>query len=89
MSALYHLKDNGIIIDSPGVRDFTPINNSIDEITYGFRDVRQFSGGCKFSNCSHLNEPGCAMKQAVADGKLNEQRFNNYLRMVQEFNEKE
>lgn len=89
VSALYHLKDNGIIIDSPGVRDFTPINNSIDEITYGFKDVRQFSGGCKFSNCSHTNEPGCAMKQAVAEGKLNEQRFNNYLRMVQEFNEKE
>jgi len=89
VSALYHLKDNGIIIDSPGVRDFTPINNSIDEITYGFKDVRQFSGGCKFSNCSHINEPGCAMKKAVADGKLNPQRFNNYLRMVQEFNEKE
>ncbi len=89
VSALYHLKDNGIIIDSPGVRDFTPINNSIDEITFGFRDARQFSGGCKFSNCSHLNEPGCAMKQAVADGKLNEQRFNNYLRLVQEFYEKE
>jgi len=89
VSALYHLKDNGIIIDSPGVRDFTPINNSIDEITYGFKDVRQFSGGCKFSNCSHTNEPGCAMKQAVADGKLNEQRFNNYLRLIQEFNEKE
>ncbi len=89
VSALYHLKDNGIIIDSPGVRDFTPINNSIDEITYGFKDVRQFSGGCKFSNCSHTNEPDCAMKQALADGKLNPQRFNNYLRMLQEFNEKE
>jgi ribosome biogenesis GTPase len=89
VSALYHLKDNGIIIDSPGVRDFTPINNSRDEITNGFIDVRQFSGACKFSNCSHKNEPGCAMKQAVADGHLNEQRFNNYLRMLDEFDEKE
>jgi len=89
VSALYHLKDNGIIIDSPGVRDFTPINKSINEITCGFKDVRQFNGGCKFSNCSHQNEPGCAMKQAVADGRLNEQRFNNYLRLIEEFNEKE
>ena len=89
VSAFYHLKDNGIIIDSPGVRDFTPINKSIDEITYGFKDVRQFNGSCKFSNCSHRNEPGCAMKQAVADGELNEQRFNNYLRLVDEFNEKD
>jgi len=87
VSALYHLKDDGIIIDSPGVRDFTPTNKSLDEITYGFVDVRQFNGACKFSNCSHHNEPGCAMNQAVNDGRLNEQRFNNYLRLVQEFNE--
>jgi len=89
VSALYHLKDNGIIIDSPGVRDFTPINNSIDEITHGFKDVRKFSGACKFSNCSHTNEPGCAMRKAVSDGVLDEQRFNNYLRLIQEFNEQQ
>jgi len=89
VSALYHLKCNGIIIDSPGVRDFTPINNSISEITHGFADVRKFYGACKFSNCSHTNEPGCAMKKAVSDGLLNEQRFNNYLRMLQEFHEQQ
>lgn len=89
VSALYHLKDNGIIIDSPGVRDFTPINNSRDEITNGFIDVRKFDGACKFSNCSHKHEPGCAMRQAVADGRLNQQRFNNYLRMLDEFSQKE
>ena len=89
VSALYHLKGNGIIIDSPGVRDFTPINNSISEITHGFADVRKFNGACKFSNCSHTNEPGCAMKKAVSDGLLNEQRFNNYLRMLQEFHEQQ
>jgi len=89
VSALYHLKDNGIIIDSPGVRDFTPINKSLNEITNGFVDVRRFNGACKFTNCSHTNEPGCAMKQAVSDGELDEQRFNNYLRLIQEFKEKE
>lgn len=87
VSALYHLKGNGIIIDSPGVRDFTPINNSIEEITHGFIDVRKFNGACKFTNCSHTNEPDCAMKQAVAEGNLNKQRFNNYLRLVEEFNQ--
>ncbi len=87
VSALYHLDNNGIIIDSPGVRDFTPTNASIEEITHGFIDVRKFNGLCKFSNCSHHNEPGCAMKQAVADGKLNRQRLNNYLRLIDEFNE--
>ena len=87
VSAFYHLKDGGIIIDSPGVRDFTPINKSQDEITKGFADVRKYSGACKFTNCSHKNEPHCALKQAVAEGNLNEQRFNNYLRLLEEFNE--
>jgi len=86
VSALYHLKDNGIIIDSPGVRDFTPINKTQEEITHGFIDVRKFNGVCKFANCSHQNEPGCAMKEAVKNGDLNPQRFNNYLRSVAEFN---
>lgn len=89
VSALYHLKCNGVIIDSPGVRDFTPINNSLLEITNGFVDIRQFNGACKFSNCSHTNEPGCAMRKAVSDGLLNEQRFNNYHRMLQEFHEQQ
>lgn len=87
VSVLYHLRDNGVIIDSPGVRDFTPINNSQDEITNGFIDVRKFNGKCKFKNCRHNNEPGCTMKQAVEDNELNEQRFNNYLRLINEFNE--
>jgi len=87
VSALYHLKDNGIIIDSPGVRDFTPINQNQDEITNGFIDIRKLSGTCKFKNCSHTSEPECAMKKAVDDGSLSAQRFNNYLRMIEEFKE--
>jgi len=85
VSALYHLKDNGTIIDSPGVRDFTPINKNLEEISNGFVEIRPFTGRCKFSNCSHLNEPGCAVRQAVNDGAVSQQRFNSYLRMVEEF----
>lgn len=85
VSALYHLENNGIIIDSPGVRDFTPINNSIEEISNGFVDIRQLIGRCKFTNCSHTNEPGCAIKRSVADEVTNSLRFENYLRMSDEF----
>lgn len=85
VSAFYHLDNDGIIIDSPGVRDFTPSSDSIEEITNGFIDVRKFNGACKFTNCSHTNEPGCAMKQAVSDGHLNTLRFKNYLRMIEDF----
>jgi len=86
VSALYHLDNHGIIIDSPGVRDFTPQHNSMEEITNGFVDVKKYQGLCKFTNCSHNNEPECAMKKAVADGELNELRFNNYRRLIEEFN---
>ena len=89
VSALYHLKSHGVLIDSPGVRDFTPVNNNLAEITNGFSDIRKFNGCCKFSNCSHQNEPDCAMRKAVSTGELNELRFNNYLRLIEEFNEKE
>lgn len=88
VSALYHLGNDGIIIDSPGVRDFTPINESIEEITNGFIDIRQFAGTCRFSNCRHHDEPGCGLRQAVTDGRLDQQRFDNYLRLIEEFNER-
>ena len=87
VSALYHLEGNGIIIDSPGVRDFTPITSSLEEISNGFVEIRRFTGHCKFSNCSHQNEPGCAVRQAVEDGDISQQRFDSYLRMIEEFKE--
>lgn len=84
VSALYHLQGNGIIIDSPGVRDFSPTFTTVEEITHGFRDVYAFSTRCKFSNCQHGNEPGCALNAAVASGDINKLRADNYRRLVSE-----
>lgn len=90
VSALYHLDAagaaDGIIIDSPGVRDFSPTFSSVDEITRGFRDIREHTGHCRFSNCSHRNEPGCALVAAVNRGDISQQRFASYLRMIDEVN---
>jgi ribosome biogenesis GTPase len=88
VSALYHLdgteENDGIIIDSPGVRDFTPTFENIDQVTLGFRDIREFAGHCRFSNCSHHHEPGCALIDAVRDGSISKRRLDNYLRLLDE-----
>lgn len=68
----------GKIVDSPGVRSFTPIFAKEDRIVDGFREFADFSGDCKFSNCEHLKEPHCAVKEAVDKGLIMASRYSNY-----------
>ncbi len=84
-SMLYHLDCGGQLIDSPGVRDFGLWNSSADDILYGFKELRPFIGHCKFSNCSHQHEPGCAILAARDAGKISPQRFQHYQKMRQEY----
>jgi ribosome biogenesis GTPase len=75
----YKLPEGGDLIDSPGVRSFRLGAIDPKQLEWGFREFRPYLGHCKFSDCSHLVEPGCALKQAVTDGKINQQRFDNCL----------
>ncbi len=84
-STLYNLPCDGILIDSPGVRDFGLWNISADDIINGFIELRAYIGHCKFSNCSHQHEPNCAIQQALKDGKISQQRFNNYQKIIREY----
>lgn len=77
-SMLYHLPLGGELIDSPGVRDFGLWDVEPEAVIEGFPDLRPFIGQCKFSNCSHRVEPGCALQQAVADGTVSARRLNSY-----------
>lgn len=84
-STLYKLPDGGNLIDSPGVRDFGLWNTSTDDILYGFNEFREYTGHCKFSNCSHQHEPDCAIQQALKDGKISQLRFDNYQKIIREY----
>ena len=84
-STLYNLPCDGQLIDSPGVRDFGLWDTSAEDILYGFIEFRDYIGHCKFSNCSHEHEPGCAILQAVEDNKISQQRFDNYQKIVHEY----
>ena len=84
VSSLYHLPDGGALIDSPGVRDFTPWNRDKEDIVNGFIELKPYQGYCKFSNCSHTTEPGCAITEALEKGELSQQRVNSFKKMLED-----
>lgn len=95
-SILYHLpsSDNtqwngGNLIDSPGVRQFSPAPCELAELESYYPDFAPFLGLCKFSNCTHSIEPGCAIRQAVENGEIAYSRYQSFQRLRKEFEESE
>lgn len=82
-SRLYHLPNGGELIDSPGIREFGLWHLTAEQITQGYIEFQPFLGGCKFRDCKHQQDPQCALKQAVEDGKIDPVRFDNYHRLIQ------
>ncbi|MDP4527556.1 small ribosomal subunit biogenesis GTPase RsgA [Alkalimonas delamerensis] len=81
-SRLYHLPGGGQLIDSPGIREFGLWHFSPEQVTAGFTEFQPLLGHCKFRDCKHIKDPGCAILQAVADGSISEQRYQSYLRIL-------
>lgn len=79
----YHADTGAFLIDSPGVWEYGLWILSPIEIAVGFREFQDYLGQCKFSDCSHSHEPGCAIVQAVADGKIKENRYQSFIRICQ------
>lgn len=82
VARLHRLANNAALIDSPGIREFGLWHIEADRVTWAFRDFRPFIGACKFRDCSHRNDPGCALVQAVEDGTLDAERLQNYHRII-------
>lgn len=76
---LYSIPNNGKLIDSPGIREFGLWNIEKSELAKGFTDIQHYSEQCKFRNCLHQAEPGCAVVAAVNEGGINTQRYESYL----------
>jgi ribosome biogenesis GTPase / thiamine phosphate phosphatase len=75
---LYHLPRGGNLIDSPGVREFHLWQIEKPEVLHAFRDFNEYAPDCRFRDCQHLAEPGCAVQKAVADGRIASQRYASY-----------
>jgi len=81
---MYDLSFGGRIIDSPGIRGFGIADINKEEIARYFKEFFKASENCKFNNCQHLSEPGCAVKSELEKGTIAESRYQSYLSMVLE-----
>jgi ribosome biogenesis GTPase len=79
---MHPLSFGGYIIDTPGIREFGLVDFLDAEVSHYFREMQPLIGQCKFNNCKHINEPECAIQNAVRSGQISEQRFSSYLSMM-------
>jgi ribosome biogenesis GTPase len=80
---MFDIPGGGKIIDTPGIREFGIVNIPKQELSHYFPEMLALLNECQFNNCLHINEPGCAIKQAVADGKISEDRYVSYYNIVE------
>ena len=79
--------DGGWLIDTPGIKGFGTFDIEPEELTSYFREIFRFSKDCRFSNCTHTHEPGCAVLQALEDHYIAQSRYQSYLSMLNDKDE--
>ncbi|MBE6301282.1 MAG: ribosome small subunit-dependent GTPase A [Parabacteroides distasonis] len=83
-SEMIALPEGGYLIDTPGIKGFGTIEMEGAEIAHYFPEIFKFSADCRFNNCSHLHEPGCAVLQAVEQHYISESRYRSYLNIMED-----
>ena len=86
-SEMYPIDANGFIIDTPGIKGFGSFDMAKEDIGDYFRDIFHFSQECRFNNCTHTHEPGCAVIAAVERHDISQSRYNSYLSMLNDEDE--
>lgn len=81
-SEMIEMPNNGYLIDTPGIKGFGTFDIEPEELTSYFRDIFHFSKNCRFNNCTHTHEPGCAVLEAVKEHYISESRYQSYLSML-------
>ena len=81
---MYPLQQGGSIIDTPGIKTLSFNHLEVMDIAHNFREIFTVSKGCKYRDCTHRNEPSCAVKKAIEDGEISELRYANYLQLLDE-----
>jgi len=85
---MYDLPSGGMIIDTPGMREFGLVDLARQELSHYFPEMRDRLNNCQFNNCLHINEPGCAIKEAVVAGEIHENRYASYVNILESIEEK-
>lgn len=87
-SEMFALKDgSGYIIDTPGIKGFGTIDFNAEEVAHYFPEIFKISSDCKYGNCTHRHEPGCAVKQALEDCLISQSRYASYLSIIDDSTE--
>ena len=86
-SQMYFLPWGGSLIDTPGIKGFGTFDMEREEVSHYFREIFKTSAECRFGNCTHTHEPGCAVLKAVAEGSIAESRYTSYLSMLDDKDE--
>jgi ribosome biogenesis GTPase len=86
---MFDLPQGGKIIDTPGMREFGLVDISKQELSHYFSEMKPLLPDCQFNNCQHYNEPGCAVKKAVQEGRIHEDRYSSYLSILDSIEEKQ
>ena len=81
-SEMFELGEGGAVIDTPGIKGFGTIDMEKEEIGHFFKEIFEISQNCRFSNCTHVHEPGCAVLQAVENEIINSSRYHSYISML-------
>ena len=81
-SEMFPLPDGGYLIDTPGIKGFGTFDMEVEEIGHYFPEIFATSAHCKYSNCTHRQEPGCAVRQAVEEHYISTSRYTSYLSML-------
>jgi ribosome biogenesis GTPase / thiamine phosphate phosphatase len=81
---LLPLASGGYLVDTPGIRQFELWDVCSEEVAGLFRDIRPYVSACRFPDCTHIHEVGCAVQDAVADGRLDPRRYNSYVHLIED-----
>lgn len=86
-SRMYFLQQGGAVIDVPGIKGFGTFNMRREEVSHYFRELFLIGRDCRFGNCTHTGEPGCAVKKALEEGRIAPSRYASYLNMLEDGDE--
>ena len=83
-SEMFPVEGDGYIIDTPGIKGFGTFDMKDEEVGHYFKEIFEFSANCKYGNCTHRHEPGCAVREAVANHYISESRYTSYLNILED-----
>ena len=81
-SEMFELENGGYLIDTPGIKGFGTFDMKPEEVSHYFPEIFAISSECRFNNCTHIHEPGCAVREAMEQHRISQSRFNSYLSIL-------